>query len=109
MTMHKKIRFSDYSDYDPNLCHDGGRYGFWTDYIREESGNYRIEYGTTSDMEFCPCCGSFNDHYRYDPEDGVYYECGDFERISEAEVKLQIEEFEENHKGDENYFISWQD
>lgn len=93
----RRIRFNDFSDYDSEKCNNGGCYGFWTDYNRLENGKWEISYGTTADMDFCPCCGSFNDHYvgddcRYDSE----YDCGEFGIVTEDELLKIIDEFEEN-------------
>ena len=88
----KKITFNDFSEYDSEKCNNGGRYGFWTNYNRLESGNWEISYGTTADMEFCPCCGSFGDHYDYDEEG---YSCGGFETIATNELLERINSFEE--------------
>ena len=56
----KRVRFFDYSNYDTEKSNNGGCYGFWTDYIKLDNGEWKISYGTTSDMDFCPCCGRFN-------------------------------------------------
>lgn len=91
-----RVRFNDYTDYDSEKCNNGGCYGFWTDYNRLENGNWEVSYGTTADMEYCPCCGSFNDHYEGD--DAIYdsgYSCGDFETVTETELLDRINSFEE--------------
>lgn len=88
----KRVRFNDYSNHDPEKCNDGGSYGFWTDYNCLENGNWEISYGTTADMEFCPCCGSFGDHYDYDKEE---YSCGDFETVTTDELLEKVNSFEE--------------
>ena len=89
----KKVRFNDFSEYDSEKCSNGGSYGFWTDYSHLENGNWEISYGTTADMEFCTCCGSFGDHYDYDKEE---YSCGDFETVTTDELLEKINSFEEN-------------
>lgn len=89
----KKVRFNDFSEYDSEKCSNGGSYGFWTDYSHLENGNWEISYGTTADMEFCPCCGSFGDHYDYGEEE---YSCGDFETVTTDELLEKINSFEEN-------------
>ena len=88
----KRVRFNDYSEYKSGLSNNGGCYGFWTDFDRLEDGNWEISYGATADMEFCPCCGSFGDHYDYDEEE---YSCGDFETITTNELLERINSFEE--------------
>jgi len=46
-----------YSDYDSNLCHDGGHYATGVTFIRRPDGWERQEY-TSGD--YCPYCGSFD-------------------------------------------------
>lgn len=89
----KKVRFNDFSEYDSEKCSNGGCYGFWTDCNHLENGNWEISYGTTADMDFCPCCGSFGDHYDYGEEE---YSCGDFETVTTDELLERINSFEEN-------------
>lgn len=88
----KKVRFNDFSEYDSEKCNNGGCYGFWTDYSLLKNGSWEISYGTTADMEFCPCCGSFGNHYDYDEEK---YSCGDFETVTTDELLETINNFEE--------------
>lgn len=89
----KRVRFCNYSEYDSERCNDGGCYGFWTDYDRLENGKWEVSYGTTAGFDFCPVCGSFNDHYDYDEEE---YSCGDFETVTETELLEIINNFTEN-------------
>ena len=88
------VRFVDYTNYDPELSHNGGRYGFWTDYKRVGEG-WKIEYNTTSDMEYCPCCGMFGDHYEGD--ECVYesgYSCGEFGTATDEELVNRINQYD---------------
>ena len=52
-----RITVRDYSDYDSNLCHDGGHYATGVTFIRHADGWERREY-TSGD--YCPYCGSFD-------------------------------------------------
>lgn len=105
----KVVRLSDDSEYDSELCRNGGAYGFWTDYNRMEDGRWYISYGTTADFEFCPVCGSFNNHYCGDDEaDEAFghdsgYSCGEYEVITETELIAVINEFVE----DEDHYITY--
>lgn len=38
----KKITFYDYSEYSPELCNDGGAYGFFTIYMKIFREHLRI-------------------------------------------------------------------
>ena len=94
-----RIRFNDYSNYDSDKCRNGGCYGFWTQYDLVGNSIFEVSHGTTADMDFCPVCGSFNDHYEGD--DSVYesgYSCGDFEKITADELIKLIDNFEETEE-----------
>lgn len=75
----KKITIKSFSEYDPEKCNNGGGYGFWTEYDRTSDDSWEVSYGTTADLEFCPCCGEFADHYDYDNEE---YSCGEFDTVT---------------------------
>ena len=91
----KRVRFNDFSEYESGKCNNGGCYGFWVDYNRLENGIFEVSYGSTTDFEYCPVCGSFNNHR----DDDSYYEsgysCGDFETVTESELLKLINDFEE--------------
>lgn len=104
----KRVRFCNYSEYNSEKSNDGGCYGFWTDYSRLENGNWEISYGTTADFEYCPVCGSFNDHYK--GEDACFdsgYSCGEFATATSDELIDSIKKFEKEHKNDDDYFIEY--
>ena len=91
-----RVRFNDYSKYEPGKSNNGGCYGFWTDYNRLENGLFEISYGTTADFEYCPVCGCFHNHYEGD--DSCYesgYSCGEYETVIESELLKLINNFEE--------------
>lgn len=89
-----KIRFNDFSNFDESNANNGGCYGFWTDFTRSDDGSFEVEYGTTADMEFCPCCGHFGAHFDYDSEN---FTCRDqFETVTEDELLEIIDNFEES-------------
>lgn len=92
----KRVTFNDYSDYQDTTCHTGGNYGFWTDYDRIENGLWKVSYRTTAEFSYCPCCGTFEDHYKGD--DCHYksgYSCGEFDTVTETELLEYINDFEE--------------
>lgn len=92
----KRVRFNDYSEYESGKSNNGGCYGFWTDYDRLENGKWEVSYGTTADFDYCPVCGSFNNHYEGD--DCWYnscYSCGEFKTVTETELLKLINDFEE--------------
>ena len=87
----QRVRFNDFSEYESEKSANGGSYGFWTDYTRLENGRWEASYGTTAEFDFCPVCGSFDDHRL---EDGTY-ECGEFQTVSEEELIEEINKFVE--------------
>lgn len=93
----KRIRINDYRDYIPGKSSNGGAYGYWTDYIRLESGKFEVSFGCTSDMGFCPACGSFGNHY---DDEKDRWTCGGFEVVDEATVLKDLEEVEKSDNED---------
>mgnify|MGYP001624928302 CR=1 FL=1 len=79
------VRLSDYSNYDCNLCNNGGKYGFWTDYDLIGNDLWEVSYHTTSDFEYCPVCGTFGD---------CNCEDGDYRQITTSELLEEISRFE---------------
>lgn len=86
----QRVRMNDFTEYDYDRCYNGGCYGFWTEYTRMEDGKWRENYGTTSDLEFCPVCGVFGNHWDDEEEK---YECGDFNYITDEKLLLLINGF----------------
>lgn len=91
-----RVIFYDFSGYDSEKSNNGGCYGFWTQYDRTAE-NFEVSCHTTSDFVYCPCCGSFNDHYASEEDDiyGSGYTCGQFEIVTEPELLKMINNFEE--------------
>ena len=87
----KKVRFIDETDYEPGFSNNGGRYRYSENYQKTESGDWERYFGCSSSMDFCPCCGSFDDHYM----DDVRFTCGKIETISDAELLEKINSFDE--------------
>lgn len=95
-----KVRVNDFSEYEEGKSNDGGCYGFWTDYVHQSNGKWEVSYGTTADMEFCPCCGRFEDHW-----DGEDYSCGEYEQISTKELLETLNYAEKREKEEEGVSI----
>lgn len=102
----KRVTINDFSEYEPEKGNNGGCYGFWTMYSREnlESDTWQKSYGTTADMEYCPVCGDFANHYDGDED---CYSCGDFETVTTQELKEIIASFEREHMDDDDYFVKY--
>lgn len=99
-----KIVFKDYSEYNSDKCHDGGAYGFWTDFYRSEldADTWCAEYHTTADFGFCPCCGQFDENDHWDGGESGYesgYSCGEFARFTTDEL---LKEINSNSETDED-------
>lgn len=88
----RRVTFFDFSQYNWEKGSNGGCYGFWTDYDRVKNG-WEVSYGTTADFEYCPVCGSFENHCTGDEQQE--YSCGDYEIISTNELLERIREFQE--------------
>ncbi len=94
-----KVSVYDYSDYDPDLCNNGGRYGYTVNYERSPEG-WTVSHSTTADFDYCPVCGSFNNHRYYNEDTDLYeYSCGDFEVLSDYDVIKMLTSL--NPDGDE--------
>ena len=80
-----RITVRDYSNYDPDKCHDVGSYKTGVTFIRQPDGWERQEY-TSGD--YCPYCGSFDC-------------CGDCEeaetaaeeRLTDSEVMEEVDSY----------------
>ena len=99
-----RVRFYDYTEYEGEKANNGGCYGFWIEYNRISPEKWEISYGTTAEFEYCPVCGSFNDHF--EGEDCCYdsgYSCGEYDTVTEQELIKLINEFTET----DNKFIDF--
>ena len=80
----KKVTINDFSDYEQEKSHDGGRYGFWTNFNRVGK-NWEVTYGTTADFDFCPYCGNWGDSCG----------CDEPQIISSLELLIELSSFRE--------------
>lgn len=90
-----KVRFKSYSEYE-DVNGNGKSYSFFTDYIRVNNDKWKISYGTTSDKEYCPVCGTFINHYKGDNckyKSG--YGCGEYVVITEDDLLTIMNDPEE--------------
>ena len=78
-----RITVRDYSDYDSDLCHDGGLYAVGVTFIRHPDGWERREYTSGA---YCPSCGSFDS-------------CGDCEE-AETAAEERLTDSEVREEGD---------
>lgn len=64
-----EIRISDYRDYDPEGCNNGGSYAFYETYKKLHNNKWEVRYTTSSDFPYCDQCGTFG-ACCCEPEDG---------------------------------------
>lgn len=93
-----KIMLNDYTGYKSNLCNNGGRYGFWKKYTFLGQGKWEVSYSCTTDLDYCPVCGQFNDHYDEDSWCKSNYSCGEYTIISTRELEERIASFKAEKK-----------
>ena len=83
----KRVKLTDWSQYDSRTSRNGGGYWFSTEFDREEDGRWSIAYYTSAEFFYCSCCGCFNSK--------GYCDCdGEYEVISEEELMKRISSFE---------------
>jgi hypothetical protein len=61
------VRFSDYTNYHPQRCRNGGEYAFWEKASVENGQIVGGKHTTSSDFNYCPYCGQFEQR----PQDHV--------------------------------------
>ena len=91
-----RITVRDYSNYDPDKCHDGGSYKTGVTFIRRPDGWERQEY-TSGD--YCPYCGSFDCCGSCEEA-----EAAQAERLTDSEVMDEVD----NYKGQADTAIMYQ-
>ena len=80
-----RITVRDYSNYDPDKCHDGGSYKTGVTFIRRPDGWERREY-TSGD--YCPYCGSFDCCGSCEEA-----EAAQAERLTDSEVMDEVDSY----------------
>ena len=80
-----RITVRDYSNYDPDKCHDGGSYKTGVTFIRHPDGWERQEY-TSGD--YCPYCGSFDCCGNCEEAEAAAEE-----RLTDAEVMDEVDHY----------------
>lgn len=78
----QRISIRDYSNYDPEKCHDGGCYAVGMDFYRHPSG-WECKRFTSGD--YCPYCGSFEC-----PGDCEDARITEEERLNDKEVEQEV-------------------
>lgn len=62
-----EVEFQDWSQYEEGKSSNGGCYMFSEHYYySEQSDLWHKEYETSADFEYCPVCGRFENHMKYD-------------------------------------------
>lgn len=89
----KSVVITDVSEYDSSKCNDGGCYSFSTIYTKVDDNHWSVTHETSADMEYCPICGSFGNHWDDDAEE---YRCGKPDIIRTFELLNRIADASEN-------------
>ena len=91
------IRITDISNYDPDMCNNGGKYSFTTRYEEQKDGKFEVCYSTSSEIRLCPVCGQGNSW------DKLECDCGDAPLELVGAVTVLYEMLYANHNP--NYII----
>jgi hypothetical protein len=85
----KKAVITNNTNYDPDLCRNGGHYSFWQklEYVGETEGTpaYRRSFHTSADFEYCSMCGNFGS-----------CSCEDYDLLSIEQVQELIDKANSN-------------
>ena len=105
--VYTEIEFQDWSQYVEGKSSNGGCYMFSDHYYyNEKSDLWRKEYETSADFEYCPVCGRFENHEKYNEDESfVGYSCGKYTVISAVKLINIVICFMLDHKDDEKYMI----
>jgi hypothetical protein len=96
-----KVTVYDYTEYKSETSRNGGDYGYTETYTRVSGDAFEVSYGTTAEFDYCPRCGSF-----YQGECScVYPNEGDYDRISQAQLREMLEKIDEEENDDIYYRI----
>lgn len=96
-----KVRVYDFTEYDPELCCNGGAYEYHITYTRIKKDVWQVSHGTSADFEYCPATGSFINGCPY-----RFKSCSKCRLYSTASTKeVEMDVF--SHKGKRNYDIEF--
>jgi len=100
-----KVKIRDYRDYDPNLCNNGGMYGFTETYYRKDDDTFEIHYFTTADFDYCEKTGRFQECHTCSGRDYETGECAEkFDIVSEENLIKDLV-IVENEKNENYYYV----
>ena len=75
-----EVIITDYSDYDSELCNNGGKYSYSTHYTKLKKNRWEVGYTSSAEFDMCYSCG------RWDCRDD-YCEC---QIVDDMAVKKEI-------------------
>ena len=98
-----EVEFQDWSQYEEGKSSNGGCYMFSEHYYySEQSDLWHKEYETSADFEYCPVCGRFENHMKYNEDESFAgYSCGRYTVISAAKLINIVIQFMLDYKDDE--------
>ncbi len=106
LTNINKVKVRDYRDYDPNLCNNGGKYGFTDTYYRKDNNTFEIHYFTTAEFDYCEKTGRFQECHTCPSINYITKECDEeFNVISEEELINILKAVENEQDEDYSYIL----
>ena len=101
-----KIVLNNYSDHDPDLSNNGGKYAYFEIYTRIQPDTWQRKFEASCGC--CPVCGAIEDHW--DSED-VYenqsgYTCGEYQTFTTREMEDIIEKFSALGSEEDGYYVT---
>ena len=90
------VKFYDYSEYESSKSRNGGGYGYFTKFTRQQDGRFLLTFHTTAEFYSCPNCGAWEDHRTDDERYKSGYTCGELTILTENELIEYINDFKES-------------
>lgn len=105
--VYTEVEFQDWSQYEEGKSSNGGCYMFSEHYYySEQSDLWHKEYETSADFEYCPVCGRFENHIKYNEDESFAgYSCGRYTVISAAKLINIVIQFMLDYKDDEKHMM----
>ena len=100
-----KVKIRDYRDYDPNLCNNGGKYGFTETYYRKEDNTFEIHCFTTAYFDYCEKWGLFQECRNCPNQDYKTGECLEKYTVVTEEELINILKEVESEQDEDYYYV----
>lgn len=105
--VYTEVEFQDWSQYEEGKSSNGGCYMFSEHYYySEQSDLWHKEYETSADFEYCPVCGRFENHMKYNEDESFAgYSCGRYTVISAVKLINIVIQFMLDYWDDEKHVM----